>query len=292
MVTNNLRFNHNSPQLCSLPLGQYVRKLGFQHGGSSKDIISLWGYTPLVESLTLCYMSVTDKDFVHMVSQCPKLKRCVLLGCGKITDIGIVSLTDFCPRLCDLDLQFNEGITPMVLVSLKNCSLEPLVVDLRFGANLCEPVIKLLLPASNESSSLFPMLNNFSIVGYNHIDPELLTAFIKSRPRLQKLDLSKYGVTDTIVDTIADSMPDIQYLDLFLNHRITSPAMERLVKACIKLTRLDPPHYGFFDGTYSFLDTFVLRSWNIKNWIFLGYLLIRRSEEGNGWGYMGLFSVD
>ncbi|KAI8340529.1 hypothetical protein BC941DRAFT_417492 [Chlamydoabsidia padenii] len=180
-------------------------------------------------------MSVTDKDFVRMVSQCPKLKRC-------ITDIGIVSLADLCPRLCDLDLQFNKGITPMVLVSLKNCSLEPLVVDLRFGANLCEPVIKLLLPASNESSSLFPMLNNFSIVGYNHIDPELLTAFIKSRPRLQKLDLSKCGVTDAIVDTVADSMPDIQYLDLFLNHRITIPAMERLVKA-------------FFDGTYSFLDT-------------------------------------
>ncbi|KAI8332673.1 hypothetical protein BC941DRAFT_436296 [Chlamydoabsidia padenii] len=80
-------------------------------------------------------------------------------------------------------------------------------------------------------------------------------ALIKSRPRLRKLGLILCGVTHAIVDTIADTMPDLQHLDLSGNRTITIPAMERLIKTCTKLAHLCPPDDRFFDGTYTFSIT-------------------------------------
>ncbi|KAI8335908.1 hypothetical protein BC941DRAFT_471873 [Chlamydoabsidia padenii] len=217
-TNRNLKFNHKSLQLCSLPLGQYARKLVFVPDDLAKDIISLLGYTPLVKSLALCYSKVTDKGFMRMVSRCLKLKRCRLIRCGNFTQNGVASLADHCLQLDDLELVLNKQTTSMVLLGLKNCPLERLRFSFLDWSGAYH-LTKLFLPAANKLSPLFPMLNDLPI---------------------------------TNLDTIADSMPDLQHLDLLGNKGITVPAMERLGKACTKLTWLNTPRIGFFDGTYTF----------------------------------------
>ncbi|KAI8340448.1 hypothetical protein BC941DRAFT_220424 [Chlamydoabsidia padenii] len=163
---------------------------------------------------------------MRMARRCPKLKQCKLYGCGNITDIGVVSLADYCPQLCDLKLESNKGITLMVLLGQKNFSLKRLAFDLWCVDYLGGHPFRPFLPTANEFSPCFPMLNDFSIKRDNSNHLELLMPFIISRPCLQKLAISDCDVTDTIVDIIADSMPELQHLELSRNFDTTVPAIE------------------------------------------------------------------
>ncbi len=64
---------------------------------------ALAAHCPLLESLTLGYVKVTDVSICAVAQQCRSLRRLSVEGCSGVTDASMLALSENCPNLEDLN---------------------------------------------------------------------------------------------------------------------------------------------------------------------------------------------
>lgn len=176
-----------------------------------------------------------------MAAGCPHLSHLNIDDCSVLTDVSVYALAAHCTQLVDLSLSFNENITDASLIALAHAAAAHTLqaVHLRW----CE----LLIGACVREFSLYcPLLHTLSVPVRRENNEDVLEHVKLAIPhlkRVRKLDISYHRVDDSVLQLIADHMPEL--VDLDIGHdtgdvtTYTSIGLSAIALQCEKLQVLN-----------------------------------------------------
>ncbi|CAJ0893097.1 2368_t:CDS:2 [Entrophospora sp. SA101] len=160
-----------------------------------------------LEYLNISYCrSITDKSLMTIAESCRNLQEFYFSEAYWITDRSISQIINLCPNLRSLDIAFSRGkIKDANMLMQKNLKIEYL-----------------------DFAGVMAFRNDSFIV-----------AIIRSSPNLKHFDISGNDIGDEVVEALAHTCHELEYLDLGGCGFITEPSICNVIRSCPKLQHLE-----------------------------------------------------
>ncbi|CAG8849959.1 34830_t:CDS:1, partial [Gigaspora margarita] len=227
-------------------------------GVSDKTLIKIASSYPNLKHLNLWdNRMISDRGLCEIVQTCNKLEYLNISYCRSITDKSLIKIAGSCHNL--REFYFNEAywITDRTI----SCIL-----------NLCSNLRCLGIPSSHgkikDASILVQMHLKLEYLDFAHVmafrNDSLIVAIIRSSPNLKHFNISGNDIGDEVVEAVAGTCHELEYLDLGGCGFITQPSICNVIRSCPKLHHLD---LGFCDITNEAIREIARSCLNLK---FLG----------------------
>ncbi|CAO3601188.1 unnamed protein product [Absidia cylindrospora] len=206
---------------------------------------------------------ITDQSLKHLPTQCPQLTS-LCLEFADMTNQSMVSLGQQCRQLRILSLIECNKLSPNLFTALTDCPLEEIYIegklirDIQDDAtarrlalhlvdfprlrllslvDVYEPLVyRLFTTRDRNGNSPWPRLTVYRLEsGCRGVEDEDAIRFIKAHPHLKELDFSASYFSDTVLEAMADGLPDLTLLNLSGGCDFTHRSVLCIIKQCPRL---------------------------------------------------------
>jgi len=206
-------------------------------GISDKTLIRIASSYPNLKHLNLWdNQMISDRGLCEIAQTCNKLEYLSISYCRDITDKSLIAIAESCRNL--REFYFNEAhwITDRSI----SCIL-----------NSCSNLRCLGIPASRgkikdadmliQAHLKIEYLDFAGVMAFRN--DFLIVAIIRSSPNLKHFNISHNDVGDEVVEALAHTCHEIEYLDLGGCDFITEPSICNVIRSCPKLQHLKLGHF-------------------------------------------------
>eukprot|EP00899_Mesostigma_viride_P011755 jgi/Mesvir1/20580/Mv14821-RA.1 len=238
-------------------------------GVSSYDLRVLARSLHELETLDVSNCKIDDDGIMSIAESCPKLRQLSASNCPHVTDESLTSLAQHCRQLVAVDIAktrvTDAGVT--VLVRSVGASLCSLVLPRRVTdasvsliADHCPHLRTLVLQEGRRVTSAsvkriaagcprlerldVPCLafdevyEGFGIPLGEALSKEDISALVVGCPGLRRLNLSRTGLSDASVRTIAEHCPRLEHLDVSDCEGVSDAGIRAVAVGCRDLRHL------------------------------------------------------
>eukprot|EP01129_Flabellula_baltica_P013312 TRINITY_DN6151_c0_g2_i1.p1 TRINITY_DN6151_c0_g2~~TRINITY_DN6151_c0_g2_i1.p1 ORF type:complete len:340 (-),score=29.91 TRINITY_DN6151_c0_g2_i1:39-1058(-) len=266
-ITRRLKFIKLSESLQSIAYFENVKFLDLSFAFSNVDdayirVFSSMNAFQLVGLNLQDNTNISDGGMDVITRMCPNLTELNVVRCRKLTDTGIEVMVRNCQNLRSLDLcsQVTErGLSAiarccpgLMHLSLRNCfSVPALTTGLDMITRQCTALRSLDLGScwilSDSILELIarncPMLETISLHGCNQITDIGIQLLIRGCTKIHGMDLSSCPVSDQGLFSIAQSCPEIEWINLSDTALISPEGLKAVAEQCKKMAYLDVSYY-------------------------------------------------
>ncbi|CAG8684195.1 17226_t:CDS:2 [Gigaspora margarita] len=225
-------------------------------------------------SIPLCLLAVYGTSVVYhycgeeLTSSYPNLKHLNLWDNQIITDKGLYQIAQSCNKLEYLNISYCNGITDKLLIKIaKSCynlrefyfSEAYWITDKSISRILNSYTNLLSLDISSshgkikDASILVQMYFKLEYLNFACVmafwDDSLIVATIRSSPNLKHFNISSNDIGDEVVEAIASTCHELEYLDLRECGFITELSVCNVIRSCPKLQYLELGFCNISDTT-------------------------------------------
>ncbi|CAG8788953.1 31309_t:CDS:1, partial [Racocetra persica] len=219
-------------------------KISYYHSITHKIIRSVVNYCPNVIHLDFkSSVGISDKTLIKIASSYPNLKHLNLWDNRMITDEGLYQIAQSCNKLDYLNISYCNGITDKSLIKITKSyhNLREFyfneaywITDRTISCilNSCSNLRCLGIWVSRgkikDASILLQMHLKLEYLDFAHVmafrNNSLIVAIIGSSPNLKYFDISGNDIGDEVVEAVASTCYELEYLDLGGCEFITEPS--------------------------------------------------------------------
>jgi len=208
-------------------------------------------------------VGVCDKTLIKIASSYPNLKHLNLWDNRMITDEGLCQIAQSCNKLEYLNISYCNSITDESLIKIaESChNLREFyfneaywIADRTISCilNSCPNLRCLGIPSSRgkikDASILVQTHLKLEYLDFAHVmafrNDSLIVAIIRSSPNLKRFNISGNDIGDEVVEAVASTCHELEYLDLGGCGFITESSICNVIRSCPKLQHLE---LGFCD---------------------------------------------
>ena len=175
--------------------------------------------------------NITDAMFCSLVHSCPLLEVVMLISCPLLTDVSIIELVKHAKHFNALYLWGNRNYSDVALQAIAvNCGerLRHLCI---FSCN------RVTATGLNHLRSACHGLHGLYIGGFymDQITTTAMQALLHSNPLLQEVSLEGIKDADAMLMTLAESCPQLHYLDFYNLKGYTNIGISAISRSCTQL---------------------------------------------------------
>ena len=182
--------------------------------------------------LTIDTSDITDNWFCSVVHNCPLLEVVELSDCNLLTDMSVIELVQHAEHLTALAITRHDHFTDAALDAIAEHSGERLR---HLCLHQCESITDAGLHHISEACYQLEGLD-FGSWDMEHITIPAIKALLQNNPLLQEVRLSWHEAADTLLETLAESCPQLRYLDImYLDGLYSEVGVVALITSCTHL---------------------------------------------------------
>lgn len=257
-VTTTMATSPHSP-------GDHVRGMVMTFNLSDAALLAFSRHVPFVEEMRLLVADdISDTSLQHVPRYCPHLTILCLHRAFDITQLSMVAIGQYCHQLSTIELVLCPSLDAEPLFdALRACPLKEislLLCHLNYNKNphlfqatafalqhhrhrlTCLRIQDItddhtpFITTANTHGLVWPHLTHFSLDACDTLDDTMIIRFMQAHPQLQYLELgNNHKITDHTLDAIHAYLPDIREVGVHGLPRLTAAGICRLVKNCATL---------------------------------------------------------
>ncbi|CAG8484601.1 2958_t:CDS:2, partial [Racocetra fulgida] len=189
--------------------------------------------------------SISDKTLIKIASSYPNLKYLNLWDNRMITDEGLCQIAQSCNKLEYLNISYCNGITDKSLIKItKLChNLKEFYFNEVYWITDRTVNIQSSRGKIKDASILLQTHLKLEYFDFAHVmafrNNFLIVAIIGSFPNLKHFDISGNDIRDEVVEAVASTCYELEYLDLEGCRFITESSVCNIIRSCPKLQHLE-----------------------------------------------------
>ncbi|RHZ86725.1 hypothetical protein Glove_46g11 [Diversispora epigaea] len=212
-------------------------------GVSDETLIKIASSYPNLKHLNLWdNQMISDRGLCKIAQICNKLEYLNISYCRSITDKSLITIAESCRNLQEFYFSEAYWITDKSISHILNSCTNLRSLDIAFSRGEIKDADMLI-----QAHLKIEYLDFASVMAFQN--DSLIVAIIRSSSNLKRFNISGNDIGDEVVEAVANTCHELEYLDLGGCGFITEPSICNVIRFCPKLQHLELEFCDISDTT-------------------------------------------